>query len=331
MDGEFPEYFLGKDLFIDVCYISSMTLEIEKWIQNKPLFTSTMAIEIALGSSDYFVALQKIKKGTFDLKFSQIPPIEKWISFYKNHRTHTEGIFADFYNLGGTAELGVDFQYTLIELQKLQNEQIGGSSAPEENKTLRSLNDIFEYVIDQTIGREQYLEMFFQEIASGIDNIENTEEDNKIQEIIQHPEMIFFLKVIAPCWLFYRTHPTLLLRKARLGDEDAIDKLLRIDKSVIADPILSKHFAESSFKKNKYDFNTYLKALKNQPKGKPSLRNVKFFFATSARTLLKFGRDAVVCEITAILPGVLLPAENLKSRASDLFFKTKEFLLPAMP
>jgi len=46
--------------------------------------------------------------------------------------------------------------------------------------------------------------------------------------------------VWAPCMLFYRTYPSRLLRKARQGDADAMEMLLRIDKGVVADPKIAE-------------------------------------------------------------------------------------------
>jgi hypothetical protein len=51
--------------------------------------------------------------------------------------------------------------------------------------------------------------------------------------------VLFFFRVFVPCLVENKIHPTLLLRRARCGDLDALEMLLHIDWSVIHEPAIA--------------------------------------------------------------------------------------------
>ncbi len=64
-----------------------------------------------------------------------------------------------------------------------------------------------------------------------------------IQRLQQSPEVLFFLKVLWPCWVEYRVDLSELLADARSGKINAIEKLLRLDGGFIStDPQVAEHF-----------------------------------------------------------------------------------------
>jgi hypothetical protein len=63
-----------------------------------------------------------------------------------------------------------------------------------------------------------------------------------IEAVLQRPESFFFVRVELPCQVLYREPPGLLMRRARLGDLDALDKLIRLDKTVLCDPMIAEHW-----------------------------------------------------------------------------------------
>jgi hypothetical protein len=56
--------------------------------------------------------------------------------------------------------------------------------------------------------------------------------------MLNTPEAHFLVRLCLPCLILYREAPGRMLRRARNGDDDAFDALLRLDKSVITDPVL---------------------------------------------------------------------------------------------
>ncbi|BDQ37052.1 hypothetical protein SYK_14120 [Pseudodesulfovibrio nedwellii] len=91
-------------------------------------------------------------------------------------------------------------------------------------------------------------------------------------------EGFFTFRIFLPCWLHYFETPTGLYRKARLGNLDALDKLLRIDKRVIGDTKISRHIAQYGANPASPEFKRLIKALEGAPR-KLSVTKVKTFLA----------------------------------------------------
>lgn len=77
-------------------------------------------------------------------------------------------------------------------------------------------------------------EELFEIVASAVDGATQS----SIVAMLVGPEGQFLIRVWVPCLVLYRKPPGQLLRRARAGDDDAFEDLLRLDKSVISDPVL---------------------------------------------------------------------------------------------
>jgi len=86
------------------------------------------------------------------------------------------------------------------------------------------------------------------------------------------------LRIFLPCWLHFFETPTKLYRKARLGNLDALDIILRIDKRVIEDTKIARHFAQHGTDPASPNFKQLIKALEGAPR-KISVTKVKTFLA----------------------------------------------------
>jgi hypothetical protein len=104
------------------------------------------------------------------------------------------------------------------------------------------------------------------------DNYPNT--DN----VTLSDEGFFSFRIFLPCWLQYFEYPTSLFRRARLGNLDALNKLLRLDKRVIADTRISRHIAQYGTDPKSPEFRQLIKALEGAPR-KLSVTKVKTFLA----------------------------------------------------
>ena len=87
-------------------------------------------------------------------------------------------------------------------------------------------------------------------------------------------EMFFLLSVSIPCKLRYHTDPGILMRSARLGKLDALDKLLRLDKAVVAEPRIARHIATYGLIPQSTEFKQIATALRGKPR-KISIKRVK--------------------------------------------------------
>lgn len=94
------------------------------------------------------------------------------------------------------------------------------------------------------------------------------EEFEGIRKALNCPEFLFFLKIKAPCVAFYMDHPSRLYRKARLGDIDSWEKLVRIDKLLLSDPKINLHLVKASDRNDYLKLNKMLKAIEGGPRKK---------------------------------------------------------------
>lgn len=77
----------------------------------------------------------------------------------------------------------------------------------------------------------------------------------------------------------FREHPTKFYRCARLGDLDALDNLLRIDKAILCDPRISKHIYLASLEKNTSNFEKLAKTLTGNLSDRLNPQRTKFILA----------------------------------------------------
>jgi len=106
---------------------------------------------------------------------------------------------------------------------------------------------------------------------------EDTRKRNK--SIKNKTELIFFIRVWIPCILFYGDYPANILRKARHGDENALEKLIRLDKSVIHDSKIMEIHHQAAVAKKQGTMDIITKAMNKSPKMKIDPQKVKYSLA----------------------------------------------------
>lgn len=106
----------------------------------------------------------------------------------------------------------------------------------------------------------------------------------RLQVLLESPAGQFELRVGLPCAVLYREHPIRLLRRARLGDLEAFETLLLLDKSVHFDPGLARRWHE----------------LLQHPK--PSVRK-RLFAALAGRPRKRVDEKSIRTALAGILSG----------------------------
>jgi hypothetical protein len=119
-----------------------------------------------------------------------------------------------------------------------------------------------------------------------ISEIFNSDTYPKTENLTLSDEGFFSFRIFLPCWLHYFDTPTDLYRKARLGNLDALDKLLRIDKRVLADTRISRHIAQHGANPASPEFRQLVNAIEGTPR-KLSVTKVKTFLAAFLYDLSK--------------------------------------------
>lgn len=134
-----------------------------------------------------------------------------------------------------------------------------------------------ETLINLLSGIEINYESLINNFEDLIDRqIENTSKHDAFLIISDH-RLQFFMRVITPCLLLYGQFPSIILRKARLGDENSIKKLARIDHSIIHDLRISQYILDLAFR-NPTRHKLLIKSL-TQDHPRPEIEEIKMSFA----------------------------------------------------
>ena len=248
-----------------------------EWAKGKPLGLVIIAQQAAVGVEALVKWLKSIKVEE-QLGNDKPPlPLKEWLSLYRNHKHLEKRLIEIFRGFGGIAEYGADLVELLLEGGR-QIRKIGVEGFKKELEKLspEEKKEILEVVQK---GLEEFYKLHLDDIQSDIEGKVDDDLNKRLKRAFKKPEMIFFLKVWGPCFFLYNEYPVRLLRRARLGDMDAIEKILRVDFSVIGDPKICELFYRASWKESKIDFNTMAKALQRGPKGKGTRNQGKYNIA----------------------------------------------------
>ena len=178
---------------------------------------------------------------------------------------------------GEVAGIGIEL-FDLFRLNRKQRLILGSEKFNHKiKKELESLSQ--EDFQEITEFFKSIYNASLKDMENDIDNSYDREIVLSIKKNFNDPEMIFFFRVFVPCQLLYGDLPSRLLRSARLGNIDALEKLIRIDKSIIHEPKISAFLHKEGSKINKSKYNHLVDCLKKGPKSKITLKTVKMNFA----------------------------------------------------
>ncbi len=209
-------------------------------------------------------------------EYDCLPPADEWLKFYRNHRRIYRGVSDSFRQINDDVAKAIDFY-----------EQYRSAVSLSRHITKDELQEMKE---ELTTAERKRGEAQFQEIQEiiinnfNMNNIETKkgteeEERERLSALLNKPEVIFFARVWVPCLYLYGNYSTSLLRKARQGDDDALEKLLRLDKTVIADKKIIELFHQGKVAKKQAIHNLFIKSLNKKPKVNLTRRKFKYELA----------------------------------------------------
>lgn len=197
----------------------------------KPLLFVLVATQIA-ASVDALTALMKelIGKKRSPKHVPPVPPITEWLRMYRRHnqmwnKVDLLQVLDDESEFTGQ-EGARGFRALVAMPSDERNEVIRENFSDDELRELLSLLAGIEFPPRQEVVTA-LVKHFEEEADSDADQLDDFMGDVEVQ---------FFFRVWVPCWIIYQEYPSNLMRRARQGDLDAMDNLLRLDKSVIHDP-----------------------------------------------------------------------------------------------
>lgn len=198
---------------------------------------------------------------------------DDWLKYYLKTKTIIKTISAEFENEGGFLASMGNYSIHLLERRE---------SLPTKDN----------YSVEELFLNNLPANSFeFKKITNSLYDLSRTEINNlaeltlpnpqRHQENIKFilPEFVFLLTVLLPSIIIYGELPSKLYRKARSGDINALDMLLRIDKTIICDRKISEQIFRLSLKTNKSELNRVATALKGKLSGKKTMQKAKFKIA----------------------------------------------------
>lgn len=209
------------------------------------------------------------------------PPLADWLPLYRSHRVLQASVIPA---LGFPPELtnaGLD---ELRAIHRVPPEELHQEAAQltreEQEDVIRPFVGVPFPPDDATIRA-----MLAEQEAEA----ESTDDgDGPFDAFWTSPAGQFYFRVWLPCWLLYRELPPRLLRRARLGDLDALDKLLRLDKSVVHDPKIAERVHQLTHTGAKRDRDQILEAIKGDPK------------ARLGPTTMRYGLAGMISQLAAV-------------------------------
>jgi len=240
----------------------------KKWAKDKNPFQASIFLEIA-GASEYIHELiNSVSKGKRIEGDVPLPKLKTWLKLYKNQKRIGKAL------LNAMAQYDQESAKIVDVLNTLNKGATLIKSNPEKCKSEfeRMTTDEKQTSFEQSM-------MMFEELQKIIINDlhgeVNEAQRNQFKSSIKSPEMIFFFRVQAPCFILYGTYPHMLLKKAQAGDDDALEKLIRLDKSIIFEPKISEIIHQAQALRAQARMSIIQKAFIGKPKTKFSIKKVK--------------------------------------------------------
>lgn len=253
--------------------------EIEHWAQDKPFLLALFAPQVATGAQDLHLLFKDMKNHKLlNQSFAQ-PDLSAWFSLYRSHRTinlFLKCLFSDFSPFSSES---VDFGEMLSNADQIKKEL----GKPEIKKQLEALSVEGKVTCFQQAKaiQEKMLKESFEDLK-----MDNTGEPVPAEMKSEFLSMFtnslegqFYFFITVPCWLLYRDSATRIYRKARLGDYNSLEKLLRLDPLVIHDPSIGKQIQKFRFMGKSIAYENLIEAVLNKPKEKSTRKKMKYSVA----------------------------------------------------
>jgi hypothetical protein len=239
-----------------------------KWAEGKNPFLAPMALKIAGYSKRCFELSESVRNEKRIEGDIPLPSLKTWLKLYRNPKKIGKVLINAMESIN-------DDNAKEANILKILNE---GASQLQNNAD-KVQNELKKLTQDEwTVIRENSMKMMeeFKELAINdfVSNF-NKKENNEFEKNLTKPEFIFFIRVMAPCFSIYYTYPHELLRQAQNGDDDALEKLIRLDKSIIFEPKISEIIHQAQALKEQARMSMIKMAFTSPPTAPLKMRTIK--------------------------------------------------------
>ena len=249
---------------------------LKEWAKGKPLGLVMVAQQFAISAEACFEFLRLIKAGEKINVLPSIPKDKDWVSLYRNHRRIQRCVMDCLRRFEETGELIAEFS-EIIFLGRKTMEQVFQDIKKRYKKMRPYQQRRFMSEVQKQVNRLYSLHL--SDIESDLKGEVDENFGGKFKEALDGPEINFVLRGWMPCWFLYGEYPPRLLRRARLGDLSAMEKLLRLDTRVLNDTKIGEYFHQSKEEGKKATVDRLIEALRKGPKRRITIKRVKYNIA----------------------------------------------------
>lgn len=241
---------------------------IERWLEGRSFLIALLAPLATASLNDFSHAFSQLKARRLGDHQYPLPHLPAWFRLYRSHRkteTFIKGMFSEF--LASGSEYVELAENIMVDLRHRKRGKVDPRQPLPSSEEISAAN---EYIQKILADFSQDLDRDFS--AETLDPAEREafKRFNKGKELVAS----FFMLVQVPCWLLFQTSPTELYRQARLGNLDALDKLLRLDPLMLHDPMIGKQLLKVRYEGKSSTYRSLLESPLKSP-GKFSQKSLK--------------------------------------------------------
>jgi hypothetical protein len=250
-----------------------MTFEgLRKWREGKPLALLLYAEQAVAAADGLFGLLKAIRRGKGLPWLAGPPAVSAWLRLYRSHHRLQDalGPFVGFGASGAGSASGKAAEWRQIVKSRAEEtaSRVVSEKIQDPDRIKQLIGEAGKYLLNRC------LEMLPRAAGDGL-----PADDDAVGRMTEMPELQFFVRVWFPCWMEYRVYPTELLWRARKGDLDALEDLLRLDKSVVHDRLIAEHIHQTWHAEGRGEFQRIGAAFFGAPRKGISARRVKYALA----------------------------------------------------
>lgn len=229
-------------------------LAVQKWAKDKNPFLALFAPQLVAYTRDVHLDFSQIRERRLSDHQFPLPSFPLWFEMYRSHRKLIN--FLKTITLKSSMYNKDTYEHGEALINYLKAISSGKASRPEHPPNAEEIEKFNSFL-------QNYLSETFQALKTHFDDTPLAPDVKKeLNEMKSEMglECSFLVLVWVPCVHLYQTHPTLLYRKARQGDIDAIDKLLQIDPLISDEPAISRHIHSLRLSNKQNAYESLLKA-----------------------------------------------------------------------
>jgi hypothetical protein len=203
---------------------------VEMWAKDKPPIIALLAPQIAAFARELPEIYRNLKKHQPFNQKTDLPHLPSWYSLYRNHRKYCE-----------------PFTKMMLEASEFAGQLTTLGMAFNELSQRKEDIAVHTPTEDELLEGKLFLHnlklLSFAELRS---DFEDWGLDYQTTVVVQKyltrfkMELSFVFLVFTPCFMLYKMSPAKLYRKARHGNVNAIDMLLRLDPLMLHDPSIGQ-------------------------------------------------------------------------------------------